>query len=458
MPGLQAFCVCTAISLGAIYLLQITWFVAWMYLDEERIQSQRSGLVPCMYIASYKEAPCSSYGIGKSILHKYTKLLPSLSFKIFVILTSLMFTSIGISGCILMKQKFDYLLLLPVESYLRQWHDMKNDLYPDKGWVAEIYTDTFDYSDLDKFENLTINLEELKQSGTYIQGYESWWSEIKKYSQEEEKMTNWKQMANSELFPMVMSKFLFSSFGARFQENFKFSGNLTCGQPVPNIKSSRFEIQYLPFSGPEEHIPAKRRVDELIHMSGVPGGFSFVKVYASWEMDEIITEEMNRNIGLALACITVITLIMLANFTVCFMVLITVILTLINIIGFLHFWNITIDIFSASGAVLSIGLCVDYAVHLGLAFIIAKGSRLEKSVSALTSIGPAIFNGGLSTFLALVLLGFSTSYIFISFFKIFFLTVVFGLFHGLILLPVMLTIAGPTDTEEKSTQQNTNEA
>ena len=110
-------------------------------------------------------------------------------------------------------------------------------------------------------------------------------------------------------------------------------------------------------------------------MSGVPGGFSFAKIYASWEMDEIITEEMNRNIGLALACITVITFIMLANFKVCFMVLITVILTLIDIIGFLHFWNITIDIFSASGAVLAIGLCVDYAVHLGLAFIIAKGGN-----------------------------------------------------------------------------------
>ena len=159
-----------------------------------------------------------------------------------------MFSSIGISGCILLNQKFDY---LPVESYFHQWHKIQNYLYPDKGWVAEIYTDSFDYSDLDKFENLTISLDELKQSGTYIQGdlagntlhfvhfssgYESWWSEIKKYSQEEEKMTNWKQMANSELFPMVMSKFLFSSFGARFQENFKFSGNLTCGQPVPNIK------------------------------------------------------------------------------------------------------------------------------------------------------------------------------------------------------------------------------
>jgi Niemann-Pick C1 protein len=33
-------------------------------------------------------------------------------------------------------------------------------------------------------------------------------------------------------------------------------------------------------------------------------------------------------------------------------------------------------------------------------------------------IGPAVFNGGFTTFLALALLGFSTSQIFITFFKV----------------------------------------
>jgi hypothetical protein len=108
-------------------------------------------------------------------------------------------------------------------------------------------------------------------------------------------MAHWREFSNSEIFPTLMSNFLFSSFGAKFRENFKFSDNLTCGQPAPDIKvninfffklkrnatfqTSRFEVQYLPFSGPEEHIPAKRRVDELIHMSGIPGGFSFFKIY-----------------------------------------------------------------------------------------------------------------------------------------------------------------------------------
>lgn len=58
-------------------------------------------------------------------------------------------------------------------------------------------------------------------------------------------------------------------------------------------------------------------------------------------------------------------------------------------------------------------------------------------------IGPAILNGGFSTFIALALLGTSESYVFFSFFKVFVLIIIFGLYHGLIFLPVILSIVGP---------------
>ena len=67
----------------------------------------------------------------------------------------------------------------------------------------------------------------------------------------------------------------------------------------------------------------------------------------------------------------------------------------------------------------------------------------ERLVATLTNIGPAVFNGGVSTFLAFILLASSKSHVFITFFKIFFLVVSFGLFHGLFFLPVLLSLVGP---------------
>ena len=64
----------------------------------------------------------------------------------------------------------------------------------------------------------------------------------------------------------------------------------------------------------------------------------------------------------------------------------------------------------------------------------------------MSNIGPAVLNGGITTTLAFILLAGSRSHVFSSFFKIFFLVVTFGLFHGLIVLPVLLSFMGPKST------------
>ena len=135
-------------------------------------------------------------------------------------------------------------------------------------------------------------------------------------------------------------------------------------------------MNYLYSYGTGENIPAKQKVEELIHNSGIPGGFSFSYIYSTWETEEIVGHQLRQNIGLGLAFVFVVAAVMMANLIVCCMIFTTVTLTLIDIIGFLYFWNINIDILSCIYIVLSIGLCVDYAVHVGHAYLIQKGILL----------------------------------------------------------------------------------
>jgi hypothetical protein len=58
-------------------------------------------------------------------------------------------------------------------------------------------------------------------------------------------------------------------------------------------------------------------------------------------------------------------------------------------------------------------------------------------------MGSSVFHGALSTFLAIVALAPSSSYIFTTFFKMWFGIIIFGVANGFILLPVMLSICGP---------------
>jgi len=120
-----------------------------------------------------------------------------------------------------------------------------------------------------------------------------------------------------------------------------------------------------------------------------------------------------------------------------------VVLTLVNVGGFIHFWGLTIDTVSCTNIIISIGLCVDYSAHIAHAFMCNQGTRDERVKAALAEIGPAVFNGGFSTFLAFVLLAGSKSHVFATFFKVFFLVVLFGLYNGLFVLPVALSFVGP---------------
>jgi hypothetical protein len=48
LPGLQAFCISCAIAIAAIFILQTSWFVAFLVLDEIRIEERRNGFLPCL--------------------------------------------------------------------------------------------------------------------------------------------------------------------------------------------------------------------------------------------------------------------------------------------------------------------------------------------------------------------------------------------------------------------------
>merc|ERR1712012_352009 len=207
--------------------------------------------------------------------------------------------------------------------------------------------------------------------------------------------------------------------------------------------------------GPKEQIPAMNWVKETIKEANFTNRvFPMCIGYASWETDEVISEELYRNIFLAILCVLITTWMLLFNFTASLLVLGCVVLTLVNVGGFIHFWGLTIDTVSCTNIVISIGLCVDYSVHVAHAFLSNQGSKNERVKKALAEIGPAVFNGGFSTFLAFVLLAGSKSHVFMTFFKVFFLVVLFGLYNGLFVLPVVLSMIGPAAYLTESRKDN----
>lgn len=85
----------------------------------------------------------------------------------------------------------------------------------------------------------------------------------------------------------------------------------------------------------------------------------------------------------------------------------------------MQLWGLTIDLVSCIGLQLAVGLCVDYASHIGHTFLIeSNGDRNKRALDTILHIGAAVLYGGGSTLLALLLLSRSEAYTFQSFFKV----------------------------------------
>ena len=75
--------------------------------------------------------------------------------------------------------------------------------------------------------------------------------------------------------------------------------------------------------------------------------FAYSQQYDNYITIEVITAELLRNIILASVCIFCVTLVLLTDVLASLMVLISVIMTLIDVAGFMHFWGLTVDTVSA---------------------------------------------------------------------------------------------------------------
>ena len=145
----------------------------------------------------------------------------------------------------------------------------------------------------------------------------------------------------------------------------------------------------------------------------------YTMMYVQWEANIIISKQLIRNLAFAFATIALVNLILIADLVVSLLVFLCVVLTILDIVGGLYFMGLTIEIVTSVQLILSVGLALDYSAHIGVTYIVTRGrERRQRTQDTLNNIGTAVFNGGFSTFLAFVLVAFSDSYVFLTFFKV----------------------------------------
>ena len=201
--------------------------------------------------------------------------------------------------------------------------------------------------------------------------------------------------------------------------------------------------------------------------------FGYMQQFLNYETYGMFGKEALFNITCALAAIFVIMLLLTANLTVSLFILICVALVDLFLFALMVFWSVSYNTVTGLNIIAALGLAVDYSAHIGHAYLLVdepthddegreltkSERRMYKAKHALITMGSSVFHGAFSTFLAILALAPAKSYIFLSFFKMWFGIVVFGVLNGFILLPVMLALIGPlkkahSDDVKQETQKD----
>ena len=452
IPGISSFCVGCSIGLVAIYALTISFFFAALVLKAKHVKETRDGCF--IWIKRQKKATEEASGrMSMSSLFKiYSENLLKTPCMIAVIAVTLLCIGVGAWKSSEVDYRFHAPDMLSDGSYLRRYYEKRDQYFPNVGGTSQLIVAPLTANNFMKLHNL---LNRMKKEVDIISCVSQWteaFVTFVRHIQTEDAKESLPQNMTDDEFQGNLSQFLCSPHGVFFRSLFTFGENssLKCSQPAPPVL-----LAVTPFSHPvlkdsKGQKSALHKTKDMVKESNMSGySFAHSEQYFHWETSESVEQEFPIELGAGLAAVFFLCLAFLRNVRAALVVIFSVLCSLVDTVGFGCLWGLSLDLYTAGIYIVSTGLYVDYSIHIAHAFLKADGTRCHRVKVALAEVGPAVFNGGVSTFLAISVVVFSENFGWRRLFKCFMMSSFFGLFHGLAMLPVVLSLGSGSEKKER---------
>ena len=433
-PAIRFFCTYAALAIWSAFFMLVTLFVGFMWFDIKRINAERRDFLPCLMSPPPNKCCSNTRENGiDNVMKAWGKVITSLPGKFTVCLCSLLLLSGGIYGAINIDESFSRQLLTTEDSHFREFLNVYEENFQLNIEVNIIFPGQIGHSIQELRTAYSIVENVVKSNQHFVPGSINWLSEYLSWASE----SNYVSVNDTSVFYKTLSDFISIPEYRRFAQDLKFSQDKT------HLIASRILVYSK--SSPNSIFQRDMMVsirEDLSHSTSV-SVFAVALPFVYFEQYAHVFQETIRNLIVAGISILLISTIFLNHPAVIICLLCGFIGLILELLGLMYIWNVSVNSISMINLVMALGFSVDYNAHVAYHFVSSKATSPERRVvDALGKIGGSVFLGGLSTFLGMMPTGFASSTVFQTFFKMFVGIVVLGLVHGLAILPVYLTLLG----------------
>jgi predicted RND superfamily exporter protein len=431
------------------FLFQITFFVALIVIDQRRVEANRRDCCFCCTAKDVSDASALDLS-GKSEKHFADRLM--ISYANFLLKPVVKWTVIALFAGMLgffswrtsmLTQFFDFTTVIPSDSYIQPWWDSYNDLYEANGVRAQAYFRNVDFSDpgiQDQMESYVQDLGAMPAAGEG-EPFSFWLHDFRGFVEE--------QSLDEITFEEQIALFLADPihFDAHSEDIVLNSdGVMTSSRTLIRLDNvdENDVLEVVDALKLQRSISEKQPINQGLDDWSF---FLFAEDFYIWEFYRVSPDELRLTTIVGVVSVSFLALVFIPHWSAIFFVATIVAVLYIDLLGFIQLCGVHVNPVMYIATVMSIGLMVDFVMHVTLRFVETTGkSRTEKTKETLETIGASVFIGGLSTLIGVLPLAMSSSEIFFTTFIVFFGLVLMGLLHGLVLLPVLLSMFGPLES------------
>ncbi|XP_041981262.1 NPC intracellular cholesterol transporter 1 homolog 1b-like [Aricia agestis] len=128
------------------------------------------------------------------------------------------------------------------------------------------------------------------------------------------------------------------------------------------------------------------------------------------------------------------------NVLISLALIICVFMIIVEMMGIMYMWNIPLNAVSCINLIVSIGISVEFCSHIAYAYATSEAPPKDKIADALKRVGGTVITGITFTNIPIIVLAFSyTEIIEVFFFRMLFSLVILGFLHGMVFFPVLLS-------------------